>query len=241
MPKEATLLPMLPGFLNSSSYTTCTVVSEPDSVSARLSKLHPTLDLALLREVSEHGYRRRIEATDMHCTTAAGSYHWHESIYALRSMLSERGWKKEDLRNCPFIVSPDRSIALCLMTGDSDTGWIQGNPSNQAQKGVVLENAIARNQEQLKLFDANYVSSELAKTKEATQLWVLLYHVAIGSNGKTEIRAELSLPFEFEKKRIIGWRERLILSPILPDGESVNQSDAATGPIDVPIERRTGT
>lgn len=232
---------MLPGFHSSNSYSTCTVVSEPHTVSERLSQLHPTLDSALLREVSEHGYRRRIEATEMHSTTAAGSYHWHESIYALRSMLSERGWKKEDLRNCPFIVSPDRSIALCLMTGDADTGWIQGNPSNQSQKGMVLENAITKNQQQLKLFDANFISSELAKTKEATQLWVLLYHVAIGSNGKTEIRAELSLPSEFEKKRIVGWRTRLILTPILPDGESAIQSDIPTGPIDVPVERRTGT
>ena len=235
------MLPMLPGFPDSRSQSSCRIVSEPKDIATRLTQLEATLDEALLREVSEHGFRRRIEATEMHCTTAAGTYHWHEAIYALRSMLSERGWKKEDLRNCPFIVSPDKSIALCVMTGDSDTGWASGNPSNQAQKGSVLENAIAKNQEQLKLFDANYISTKLANSKDATQLWVLLYHVAVGSNGQTEIRAELSLPSEFEKKRIVGWRERLILSPILPDGDSVTNTDAPSGPIDVPVERRTGT
>jgi hypothetical protein len=241
LPMEALLKPMLPGIPDLRTSSFCTATTEPDAVAARLSKLHPTLDIALLREVSEHGYRRRIEATDMHSTTAAGSFHWHESIFALRTMLSERGWKKEDLKNCPLIVSPDRKIALSLMTGDNETGWPQGNPSNQAQKGSVLETAVAKNQQQLKLFDAKYLATELSNRQEATQLWVVLYHVAVGTSGNTEIRMEVSLPSEFEKKRIVGWRERLILTPIAPDGSGIAQSDLPTAPIDVPIERRTGT
>lgn len=238
---EALLKPMLPGIPEWRPSSPCSVSVDPDVVAARLSELHPTLDMALLREVSEHGYRRRIEATDMHSTTAAGSFHWHESIFALRMMLSERGWKKEDLKNCPFIVSPDRTIALCLMTGDSETGWPQGNPSNQAQKGAVLETAVAKNQQQLKLFDAKYVSTELSNRQEGTQLWVVLYHVTVGTSGNAEIRMEVSLPSEFESKRIVAWRERLILAPIAPDGDGVAQRDLPTAPIDVPVERRTGT
>lgn len=232
---------MLPGIPDLRTSSHCTVSVEPNAVAARLAELHPTLDIDLLREVSEHGYRRRIEATDMHSTTAAGSFHWHESVFALRTMLSERGWKNEDVKNCPLIVSPDRAIALSLMTGDAETGWPQGNPSNQAQKGVVLETAVAKNQQQLKLFNAKSISTELSNRQEATQLWVVLYNVAVGSSGNTEIRMEVSLPWEFENKRIVGWRERLILAPTAPDGEGVAQPDLPTAPIDVPIERRTGT
>lgn len=238
---EALLKPMLPGIPDLRPSSLCTVTVDTDAVAARLSELHPTLDMVLLREVSEHGYRRRVEATDMHSTTAAGTFHWHESIFALRTMLSERGWRKEDVSNCPLIVSPDRTIALSLMTGDNETGWPQGNPSNQAQKGAVLETAVARNQQQLKLFDAKYVSATLSNRQEATQLWVVLYHVAVGTSGNTEIRMEVSLPSEFEKKRIVGWRERLILAPIAPGGDGAAQHDLPTGPIDVPIERRTGS
>lgn len=238
---EASLLQELPGVPSLPNQTVCTVVSEPVLVASRLTELNPSLNEALLREVSEHGYRARIEATELHPPTAAGSYHWHAAVYAIRSMLVERGWKHEDSRNCPFIVSPDRSVAIVVMTGDSDTGCIDGYPTNQAEKGAVLKQAIANNQKQLKLFDAGLVSAKLANSKDATQLWVLLYHVAIGSNGKAEVRAELSLPSQFERKKIIGWKERIILASILPDGEAMIQDDAPTGPIDVPVERRTGT
>jgi len=241
LPLEAPLLQNLPGFPPLSNQTVCTVVSEPGLVTSRLSELNPSLTEGLLREVSEHGYRARIEATDLHAPTAAGSYHWHAAVYAIRSMLAEQGWKPEVSRNCPFIVSPDRTIAIVVMTGDSDTGYVDGYPTNQAEKGAVLKQAIANNQTQLKLFDAGSVSSKLANSKDATQLWVLLYHVAVGSSGKVEIRIELSLPSHFEKKKIIGWRERIILNSILPDGESMIHDDAPTSPIDVPVERRTGT
>lgn len=241
LPVEASLLQELPGIPPMPNQFVCKVVWEPALVSSRLSELSASLNEALLREVSEHGYRARIEATELHSTTAAGSYHWHAAVYAIRSLLVERGWKPENTRNCPFIVDPNRKIAIVVMTGDSDTGSIGGYPTNQAEKGAVLKQAVANNYKQLTLFNADLASTRLANSKEATQLWVLLYHVSTGSNGKSEIRAELSLPSEFERKKIINWKERIILSSILPDGEAFIQNDSPTGPIDVPIERRTGT
>lgn len=238
---EATLLQELPGIPSLPNQTVCKVVSEPALVANRLFELNASLNEPLLREVNEHGYRARIEATELHPPTAAGSYHWHAAVFGIRSMLVGQGWKPEDSRNCPFIVSPDHTIAIVVMTGDSDTGCIDGYPTNQAEKGAVLKQAIANNQKQLKLFNAGSVSSNLANSKDATQLWVLLYHVTVGSNGKAEVRAELSLPSQFERKKIIGWKERIILASILPDGETLMQDDTPTGPIDVPIERRTGT
>ncbi|KAG0194114.1 hypothetical protein DFQ28_001250 [Apophysomyces sp. BC1034] len=239
---EPSLTQMLPGFPPLPNQTGCPIVSEPGRVSARLLELHPSLDEALLREVSEHGYRARLEATALHPTTAAGSYHWIASVYAIRSMLAERKWELKDSRNCPFIVSPERTVAIVVMTGDPDTGRPNGNPTNQAEKGSVLKQAVAQNQAQLKLFDAGSVSPTLAGPKEATQLWVLLYHVAVGPDGKDEVRVELSLPSQFERKQIVGWRERIILRSIRPDGELGGiQDDSPTGPIDVPVERRTGT
>jgi hypothetical protein len=68
LPLEALLKPMLPGIPDLRPSSPCTVSVDPDAVAVRLSELHPTLDMELLREVSEHGYRRRIEATDMHST-----------------------------------------------------------------------------------------------------------------------------------------------------------------------------
>jgi hypothetical protein len=231
----------LPGIPEIQSYADCLVVAEPELVARRLTELQPGLDEALLREVNEYGYRARLEATPSHAPTAAGTFHWNGAVYALRSRLAERDWAPQNLRNCPFIVSPDKTVAIAVMTGDPDTGLKGGHPTNQAQKGVVLRQAVANNRHQLELFNAGVVSAALAKSKDATQLWVLLYHVAVGESGRTELRAELSLPLKFERKQIVGWRERLVLGAIRPDSETDIRDESPAAPIDVFVERRTGT
>lgn len=238
-PLEASLSETLPGFPALPSSAQTSVISEPELVAVRLSELHESLDEALLKEANEHGYRVRLEVTELHAPTAAGSYHWHSTLYAVRYALTAREWNPENLRNCPFIVSPDRKVAIAVMTGDADTGLVKGKPTNQAQKGAVLQRAVAQNQ-QLELFDPAVVK-DLASSKDATQLWVLLYHVAVGADGKPEIRSELSLPSRFARKQIVEWSQRLILAAIRPDSEPIIGQDEPTGPIDVPVERRTGT
>ncbi|SAL62239.1 hypothetical protein AWB68_03269 [Caballeronia choica] len=230
----------LPGFSPLPNHSDCRVVSGPALVAARLLELHSSLDEALLKDVNEHGFRARREATASHPPTAAGTYHWIGSVFALRSNLTLRDWTKQDLRNCPFIVSPDKAVAIAVMTGDSDTGLVAGRPTNQAQKGAVIRQAVANNR-QSELFDGTLVSAELARSGEGTQLWILLYHAGVGEDGKEELRAELSFPSRFERKQIVGWRERIVLSAIRPDGETDVRHDVPTAPIDVPVERRTGT
>jgi hypothetical protein len=212
------------------------VIVEPAQVSVRLSELHDSLEEALFREANEHGYRARLDVTPAHPTTAAGTFHWHAAVFALRTALLEREWIKKDPQNCPFIVSPDKSIAILVMTGDADTGVIHGYPTNQTQKGAVLKQAISANYE---LFETAMIS-KLERTKNGTQMWVLLYHVGVDTHGHTELRAELSLPSRFDRKKIVEWTERIILGAIHPDGEYDTRIDApvAPAPVDVPVERR---
>lgn len=116
---------------------------------------------------------------------------------------------------------------ILVMTGDSDTGKQDGCPTNQADKGNVLHEAI-----QAELF-------EMQAGDSGTQLWVLLYHVErdLNSNPK-EIRTELSQPSRFERKKIVEWAERIILRTLdirpLPEVEP----SAPTSPIDIPVQRR---
>ena len=80
---------------------------------------------------------------------------------------------------------------------------------------------------QYQLFEA----SALAKLKKGggTQLWVqLLYHVEAGSIGAKEIRTEMSLPSEFQLKRIAKWSERIILRPMSVSGSSRSPASAKT-------------
>lgn len=215
------------------------VIVEPMEVLSRLQELDPTLDEDVLLEANMRGYEARLEATPIHAPTAAGTFHWHSFVPALHEALIQRGWTRSDYKNCPLIVSPDKSVMILIMTGNADTGRQFGNPANQADKGAVLDQAVQRNQ-QYELFENDAVSA-LKRGESGTQLWVLLYHVERGRGHDKEIRTELSLPSSFGKKKIAGWKERIILRSILVEPGSPVVSPvplAPTEPIDVPVERR---
>jgi len=123
--------------------------------------------------------------------------------------------------------------------GAADTGKAHGNPTNQAEKGIVLGAAVYRNL-QLQLFRSQG-RSEVAESAVGTQVWVLLYHVELGVHGVKEIRSELSLPSEFKGRKISAWAERIILRPLWPDDRSAIVAPLPAAPFDVTVERKTGT
>lgn len=227
--------------LNPSYTPTQRVTHGSVDVQRRLQELDQTLDEAVLSMAIQHGYSARLDVTDAHPSTAAGTLHWHQSVATLRTELSIRDWIKMNLKNCPFSVSPDKNMSIIVMTGDSDTGKLTGEPSNQADKGAVLGKAIQENK-QYELFekDAAYVCKNGGQT--GTQVWVLLYHVDQGKGSANEIRIELSLPEKFNGKRIIGWTERIILGNIPLDSEFIPlPENQPQSPIDVPVERKQMT
>lgn len=215
------------------------VVSKSADVDRRLSELDSALTQDLLLEANQRGNEARAEVTPAHAPTAAGMLHWLNFVPALRLALKQRGWSFKDKHNCPLVISADKSIAIVVMTGNVDTGIESGNPTNQADKGVVLADAIQKNV-QYELF-SNSAISQLKKSDRGTQLWVLLYHVDGKKKGKREIRTELSLPSSFEKKKIIGWSERIILRSIPMNLEPSIEDIKPTEPIDIPVERKNGT
>ena len=52
-------------------------------------------------------------------------------------------------------------------------------------------------------------------------------------------KAGRSLPSAFHKKKIVGWAERIILRTVELDGTSDVVHVEPTGPIDIPVERRS--
>jgi hypothetical protein len=184
-------------FLTPSYFPNPTIV-KGDAVQPRLNELHTSLDEGVFKEASDSGYAARLEATPAHAPTAAGSLQWHDTVSALRTLLVQRSWIIVNTRNCPLILSPDKNIMIAIMTGDKDTGMEFGDPRNQGAKGTVLSGAVQKN---LELFSAKNKAA-----KNGTQLWVLLYHVA-----GAELRRELSLPSSFNRGKITGWSERILL------------------------------
>jgi hypothetical protein len=213
------------------------VIIDALDVATRLLELDASLDEQVMLESNTRGFEARVEATPAHAPTAAGTYHWHAFVFAFRLAMTERGWTIKNHLNCPFIISPDKSISILVMTGDAETGREFGIPKNQADKGRVLSDAIDFNQS-YDLFERSAIS-HLEKGALGTQLWVLLYHVERDHTGTSkEIRTELSFPSRFEKKKIVGWAERIILGPLDLGPDPAVALPVPMEPIDFPIERR---
>lgn len=213
------------------------VIKDEHEVASRLLELEVSLREELLLESNLRGFEARLEATPAHAPTAAGTYHWHAFVAAVRTILKEHGWTTKNHLNCPFVISPDKTISILVMTGDVETGKEHGNPKNQADKGRVLSDAIDINQS-YDLFEAAAIS-HMEKGASGTQLWVLLYHMERDSKGTPlEIRTELSLPARFEKKKIVGWTERIVLRSLDVGPGPAVERPVPLEPIDFPVERR---
>lgn len=199
---------------SSRNHTAKVVLTDPIGVEARLLELHPDLKPTLFRSVVIGGLSARNEVTRASAPTAAGVKQWLATVEDLRTLLAQLQWKIHEHQNCPFVSSPDRSISIVVMTGNSETGMDgDDGPTNQAEKGAVAEGYVQRNGSQLELF--NHDSFKLVKEKrKETQVWVLLYHYDKALN---QVRFELSLPTGFSKKKITDWGERLVFGAISND------------------------
>lgn len=186
------------------------LVKEPALVEGRLQQLSEDLSISLLHNAVLSGLGARNDTTPASASTAAGLQQWLKTVEELRTQLSEKKWHIHNEMNCPFISSADRSVSFVVMTGNSETGK-EGfeDPTNQAEKGSVVENFVQTNQ-QLDLFNQDSLKLVKSKYKE-TQVWAFLYHY---DKALKEVRFELSYPIEFNKKKIIKWGERLILGSI---------------------------
>jgi len=214
------------------------IVEDPALVEARLLELHPDLKAILFKDAVRGGLAGRNEVTRASAPTAAGVQQWLKTVEDLRTLLAALQWHIHEQQNCPFISSPDRSISIVVMTGNSETGK-NGfeDPTNQAEKGAVAENFIQQNS-QLELFNRD--SFRLAKEKQKeTQVWALLYHYDKVLN---EVRFELSLPTGFDNKKITEWGVRLILGSIPNNpADFTIRKDEPNAPAAVEVEPKTGT
>jgi hypothetical protein len=215
-----------------------TIIDDPALVAVRLQELHSDLKTLLFRDAIRGGLGGRNEATRASAPTAAGVQQWLKTVEDLRTLLAALQWHIHEQQNCPFISSPDRSISIVVMTGNSETGK-NGfeDPTNQAEKGAVAENFIHQNS-QLELFNRD--SFKLAKEKQKeTQVWALLYHYDKVLN---EVRFELSLPTGFDNKKITEWGVRLILGSIPNNpADFTIRKDEPNAPAAVEVEPKTGT
>lgn len=216
------------------------IIDDPALVEARLQELHSDLKVILFKDAIRGGLGARNEVTRASAPTAAGVQQWLKTVEDLRTLLAALQWHIHEQQNCPFISSPDRSISIVVMTGNSETGK-NGfeDPTNQAEKGVVAENFVQLNSSQLELFNRDAPLKLAKENQKETQVWALLYHYDKTLN---EVRFELSLPTGFDNKKITEWGVRLILGSIPNNpADFMIRKDKPNAPATVEVEPKTGT
>ncbi len=173
---------------------------------------------------------------------------WGETHRAIRLLTIPLNWACNDSKNFSRILSPDRTIAVTVATGDSHTGVrskkgeakIEPRTKNPKGSETALALQTNVNLEQLTLWPQvrSIVKEHTQDWPQRQALWILL--IAASDH---EIRYELSRPKgQDEQGRVVSWFERIIFDPIdidsIPsDRRDDDDDDNNEDGLDVPIER----
>ena len=191
--------------------------------------------LGLTREILSEAVLRGEIARDS-CTAndapgAPGYYAWNGTVRALRDILMPQGWARNDDICYSRVVSPDKSIAIAVCTGDDGTGNKDATPRTKYAKGTATQVAVSINQGSL-------FGDPIPSEEEAPETWITW--MLLKKRTDDTVFAELSLPSSMTKDgQVESWQTRVILAPMLIDPNIEVEDDSAETPIDVPVRRRS--
>lgn len=194
-------------------------VIPPEQAPEHLARLG--LSVEVLQAALRAGEIGAGNTTKFHPVIAAGVTRWFDTVAALRGQLSEQGWKLDEQKNSPRVLSLDRTVSVMTVGGNADTGDQFHTPRTARRKGIATQDAVHSNQLVLP-FPVTTVDGD-RKPAEDQATWVLLYFRSADPN---EIRAELSYPTSFENGEISRWRQRIILPTLVLDAMVVPPHDA---------------
>ncbi|CAN5667645.1 hypothetical protein BH09ACT8_BH09ACT8_15570 [soil metagenome] len=212
------------------------VVVEEEALS-RLEELGLTLEIiqrSILRAEAEAA-----TCTDFDPPTMAGFTRYGRTVRFLREELVPLGWDYDNPRNLCRTINPSRDFAIVSTSGDEATGDPALNPSTKNPKGYATELAVDRNEQLMFDFgDDSGAVAEIAPDDDQLATWFLLYRATA-----EEIKAEISLPSEFEGTSIVDWRERIILPTFTIDADVPakrhGDDEDGTGEYVVEVSRRS--
>jgi hypothetical protein len=199
-----------------------------------------------LAEAISFGEKYRALCTDNDPRIFQGTTAWARTLRGLREnkRLVRLGWTKDRTGNFETAVSPNKTFAISVTTGDKETGKYDPErpflqPRLKHPKGIMTKAAIDVN---AWLFpdmaaDAKKKADEIeAVEKRAT--WILLIH----RDGNV-VFSELSLASKFSSGQVDQWKHRIVLDPLdvepLIDVADDSGDDSGEADIDVPVRRRT--
>jgi hypothetical protein len=215
------------------------VLTDPWDVNKRLAELGVTAEI--LTKAAEASQAARAACTENDAPNFPGIAAWNGAVRSLREDLGLEGWKRLNDTGQPLIVRPDNALALTCTSADENTGREgEFDPKTNSCKGPRTLEKVALNGWLFLDMAEEEAAKVEAINKRRMNTWMLLIHYD-GVLG--QVRSELARPVEADEDGIIvGWSERIILSPFDVEPKFVALPDEESGPdggqIDIDIKRR---
>ena len=192
-------------------------IENPNEVVEALANIHGSLTTQLIHEVMLASNSK---------TQHIGDYAPKNSLVAawqcnitifLREKLVALGWSMIDGKGgVAYILSPCKSHAIRVFSGNKYVGVKNGAVSNNTSKGKTLDNDIY---------------SPKLSFEDNTQIWILLFY-----KENDVIRIELSQPKSFKRGKVVDWDIRIKLPDFrynIPDQplKKVEKVEVGTVPV----------
>ncbi len=199
----------------------------------------------ILYEAMEIGESYRALCTPNDPPSFHGVTAWARSLRALREILTNKEWTKDDAGNYSTVVNPDKSLAIAVSTGDKETGIYDptrplASPKLKHPKGNMTRAAVNQNAVALYLFE-DMAADAKAKADEQEAAEKRITWMLLKRREKDTIFAELSLASKFDGGQVSGWEHRIILEPFdvepVVDVGDDSGDDSGDIAIDVPVRR----
>jgi len=215
------------------------VLTEPWDVNKRLAEIGVTSEI-LIKGV-EASQAARAACTENDAPNFPGIAAWNGAVRSIREDLVLEGWMRLNDTGQPLIVRPDNALAITCTSADENTGREgEFDPKTNSCKGPRTLEKIERNGWLFLELAQDEAAKVEAINKQRMNTWMLLIHY---DKGLGQVRSELSKPVAADPDGIIvGWSERIILSPFDVEPDFNALPDEGSGPdggeIDIEIKRR---
>jgi hypothetical protein len=211
------------------------IITDPIDVRRRLTELGLSVEVLNKAILTGHVFWKSCTPNDP--PAIPGVSFWGRVVRTLREELVEDGWVRSDKGGFSVVVSPDKTFAIAVSTGDEATGNPDETASTKYPKGPKTVQAVRRNNGTLFLFhELEPTPDEEAEATRQTRF--LLIKRDIGA-----IHAELSLPKDVENGFVVSWSERIILPEIDLDEFERAEPEGGIGDddLDINVTRRSAS
>ena len=148
----------------------------------------------------------------------------------MREIFGREGWESGDADGIEIIVNHELKKMITVLNADAGTADKFRSPRNRTPKGPAAEKVVDLN-DQIEMFKRQEIS---APPKDQNAIWYL----CVFDDGKT-VRAELSLPIDFQSGYFVGFSERIfILNPGDWEKIALASPSSETDPDDLTIDVR---